>query len=254
MRVQSRVAAVVASLVLAACAYGEKSLAKFTAAHPQAEILPVEFVKQKEAADCGAAAMTSVGRFWGVEVASGSILKTWAPVNRAFGYSIGELYDVSTKLGLASSRLLEPPETVFAMVDDGVPVIAAVAKPYQREDIFDWMLASMVARLVVSAFESEPPTVNHYVVILGSDDRLVYLLDPQDGYRAMTRTTFVDHWSDLTLEFLPDAGTNVAALAPYRAPAGPSAGAFGGPIVTFAGFETLEFDLAAQGARPVRAP
>ena len=27
--------------------------------------------------------------------------------------------------------------------------------------------------------------------------------DPQDGYRAMTRGEFFDHWSDLTLKFVP---------------------------------------------------
>jgi hypothetical protein len=259
MSVVSRVAVFLcAGLGLAACAYGERSLAKFTAAHPQAEILPVAFVKQSEAADCGAAALTSVGQFWGLDVAKGSILKAWAPANPAFGYSIGELHEVSEKLGLASSRLLERPDYVFGVVGEGMPVIAPIAKPYQREDIFDWMLSSMIARLIVSAFESDPPTINHYVVILGADDQLVYVLDPQDGYRAMARDAFVDHWNDVTLEFVPDAGESVAAFVAYRAPAAPTVPiAFDTSLgldmpVSF--IETPEFDLAAQGARVLRAP
>lgn len=218
MRIGSRIAVVAAALSLAACAYGEKSFDKFAAKHPNAELLPVEFVKQKEAADCGAAALTSVSRFWGVDVERGSILREWAPVNRTFGYSIAELHGVSDRLGLSSSRLLERPDYVFGLVEDGVPVIAPIAKPYQRQDVFDFMLSSMLARLVVSAFVVDKPTVNHYVVVLGSDDQLVYLLDPQDGYRVATRNEFLEQWSDLTLKFVPDAGESVAALAPYRAP------------------------------------
>lgn len=255
MAVGSRIAVVLAGLSLAACAYGEKSFDKFSAKHPQAELLPVEFVKQKEAADCGAAALTSVSRFWGLDVALGSIFHAWAPVNRTFGYSIGELHDVSDKLGLASSRLLERPDYVFALVDEGVPVIAPIAKPYQRQDIFDWMLASWLSRLVVSAFVSEQPTINHYVVVLGSDDRFVYLLDPQDGYRAMTRPEFVDHWSDLTLKFVPDAGESVAAFVAYRVP--PEVTVFDMPAAfdstdDFAGDEFA--GLTAQGATLTRAP
>jgi ABC-type bacteriocin/lantibiotic exporter with double-glycine peptidase domain len=217
MPVVSRIAVAAAALSLAACAYGEKSFAVFAAKHPDAHLQPVEFVKQKEAADCGAAALTSVGKFWGADVAPGSIFREWAPANRAFGYSIAELYDVSGRLGLSSSRLLEQPDEVFHLVDEGVPVIAPIAKPYQREDVFDWMLSSMLSRLVVSAFVDKA-TVNHYVVVVGSDDRFVYLLDPQDGYRVAARSDFVEQWSDLTHKFLPDAGQSVAALAPYRAP------------------------------------
>lgn len=256
MSVVSRIGAVVAALSLAACTYGEKSFDKFAAKHPSAELLPVEFVKQKEAADCGAAALTSVSRFWGLDVAAGSIFQAWAPANRTFGYSIAELRDVSDKLGLSSSRLLERPDYVFELVDGGVPVIAPVAKAYQRQDIFDWMLSSMLARLVVSAFVSEPPTVNHYVVVLGSDDQSVYLLDPQDGYRAMARAAFVDHWSDLTLEFVPDAGDSVAAFVAYRAQ--PDITVFDTPAALGAtpgvASEIVGFDLAAGSARVERAP
>jgi hypothetical protein len=218
MLLDRRVAAVVAAAVLGACSHGEASLDKFSARYRGAEILPVEFVKQREAADCGAAALTSVARYWGTEIATGLIFKEWAPANPAFGYSIGELHAASDRLGLASARLLEQPDYVMALVDEGVPVIAPVAKPYERRDVFDFMLASMISRLIVNAFVGSEPTVNHYVVLLGADEQLVYLLDPQDGYRVMARTEFLDRWSDLTLEFVPGAGTNVAAFAAYREP------------------------------------
>lgn len=247
------------ALSLGACAYGEKSFDKFSAKHPGADLLPVEFVKQKEAADCGAAALTSVGRFWGTDVAPGSILKEWSPANRAFGYSIAELHGVSDRLGLASSRLLEQPDYIFDLVEDGVPVIAPISKPYQRQDVFDFMVSSMLARVVVSAF-IESPTVNHYVVVLGSDDQLVYVLDPQDGYRVVPRGEFVEQWSDLTLKFLPDAGESVAAFAPYRAAAEISA--FDEPAASAAAPGATEdiaahdaaMGLTAEGAGITRAP
>lgn len=211
-----RLGVLFAALWLGACAHGETSFAAFSASHGAPEILPVAFVKQKEPADCGAAALTSVGRFWGVDLAAGSIITHWAPANRASGYSIGELHQASTKLGLSSARLLETPDYLLGVVDQGMPVIAPIAKPYERRDVFDFMLASVLSRLIVEAFLAEPPTVNHYVVVLGSDERLVYLLDPQDGYRAMARAEFLDHWSDLTLKFVPEAGANVAAFVAYR--------------------------------------
>jgi len=210
------------ALSLCACAHGEKSFSKFTAAHKGAEILPVEFVAQEKAADCGAAALTSIGRFWGMDVANGAIVAEQAPANPAFGYSVGELYDASNRLGLASSRLLEGPDYVLGLVDEGMPVIAPIAKPYERRDIFDFMLSSMLSRLIVSAFVDQEPTVNHYVVVLGADEGQVYFLDPQDGYRAMARNEFLQHWSDLTIAFVPDAGESVAAFVAWRDPASPA--------------------------------
>jgi ABC-type bacteriocin/lantibiotic exporter with double-glycine peptidase domain len=206
----------ICGLMLSACAHGEKSFEKFAAAHEGAEILPVAFVAQEKAADCGAAALTSVGRFWGVDVPTGAILTDQGPINPAFGYSVGELYDASAKLGLTSSRLLEQPDYLLGLVDDGMPVIAPIAKPYERRDIFDFMVVSMLSRLIVSAFVDEEPTVNHYVVVLGADEDHVYFLDPQDGYRAMARNEFLEHWNDLTLKFVPDAGESVAGFVTWR--------------------------------------
>lgn len=212
-----RISALVAGAIsLGGCAYGEASFEKFSTKYQGAEILPVAFVKQQEPADCGAAALTSVGRFWGADIAEGSILAQSAPANPDAGYSIGELDLATERLGLASSRLLENPDYMMTLVDAGVPVIAPIAKPYERRDIFDFMLASMLSNLIVTAFLGEPPSVNHYVVVLGADDERIYVLDPQDGYRAIARADFLDRWSDLTLKFVPDAGTNVAAFAVYR--------------------------------------
>jgi len=208
-------------LMLCACVHGEKSFEKFAAAHEGAEILPVAFVAQEKAADCGAAALTSVGRFWGVDVPTGAILADQAPVSPAFGYSVGELYDASAKLGLTSSRLLEQPDYLLNLVDEGMPVIAPISKPYERRDIFDFMVSSMLSRLIVSAFVDGEPTVNHHVVVLGADASHVYFLDPQDGYRAMARNEFLAHWNDLTLKFVPDAGESVAAFVAWREPAEP---------------------------------
>lgn len=240
-----RLGVLIVALLLGACAHGEASLATFTSSNRGAAILPVEFVKQKEPADCGAAALTSVSRYWGVDLAPGSMLRHWAPANRAFGYSIGELREASAKLGLSSARLLETPDYVLNVVDQGMPVIAPIAKPYERRDVFDFMLASMLSRLIVEAFLHGAPTVNHYVVVLGSDDQLVYLLDPQDGYRAMSRAEFLDHWSDLTLKFVPDAGANVAAFVAYREEAARVAFDAAPFVEEFAGIEIAANALAA---------
>lgn len=219
-----RIAAALAVLALGACTHGEASFAKFSTKYSGAEILPVAFVKQQEAADCGAAVLTSVGRYWGADIEDGAIQAQAGPNNPAFGYSIGELHNASERLGLASARLLESPDYVLGLVDEGLPVIAPIAKPYERRDVFDYMLASLVSRMIVDAFVGAAPRVNHYVVVLGADDQLVYVLDPKDGYRAMARAEFLDHWSDLTLKFVPDAGENVAAFLAYREP--PPAPAF----------------------------
>jgi predicted double-glycine peptidase len=219
-----RVAVLCAALLLSACAHGETSLTTFSAKYSGAEMLPVAFVEQQAAADCGAAALTSVAQYWGADVAAGSIFAQQAPQNPAFGYSISELHTASERLGLASARLLDTADYMLALVDEGVPVIAPIEKPYERRDIFDFMLASMLSRLIVDAFVGEAASVNHYVVVLGADEQLVYVLDPQDGYRALARSEFLAQWRDLTLEFLPDAGTDVAGFAVYRE--APAASAF----------------------------
>jgi hypothetical protein len=234
-----RFAVLCAALTLGACTHGEVSLTKFSAKYPGAEILPVAFVEQQAAADCGAAALTSVGQYWGAEIAPGSIFAQQKPKNPAFGYSIGELHGVSERLGLTSARLLDTPDYMLTLVDEGVPVIAPIEKPYERRDIFDFMLASMLSRLIVDAFVGEPASVNHYVVVLGADEQLVYVLDPQDGYRALARAEFLAQWRELTLEFVPDAGEDVAGFAMYReAPATPSfdtASSFAPELAGYAG-------------------
>lgn len=196
---------------LGACAQGEASFGKFAARHAEADLLEVSFVKQREAADCGPAALTSVGLFWGAAEPG----QLPAPANHDAGYSIGELREASARLGLASSGLLEAPDFVFGLVEDGMPVVAPLAKPYERRDILDFMLASMVSRWIVQAFTGEP-TVNHYVVVLGVDERFVYVLDPQDGYRALERDAFLAQWRGVTDEFVPDAQGAVAAFVAYR--------------------------------------
>jgi hypothetical protein len=211
-----RFAVLCAGLVLGGCAHGEVSLTKFSAKYPGADILPVAFVEQQAAADCGAAALTSVGQYWGADIVPGSIFAQQKPKSPAFGYSIGELHGVSERLGLTSARLLDTPDYMLALVDEGVPVIAPIEKPYERRDVFDFMLASMLSRLIVNAFVGEPASVNHDVVVLGADEQLVYVLDPQDGYRALARNEFLEQWRALTLEFVPDAGEDVAGFAMYR--------------------------------------
>lgn len=239
------VAVAALAALVGACSHGEASFEKFAARHPGAEILPVEFVKQQQAADCGAAALTSVVRYWGADVAPGSIFAERAPANPAFGYSIGELRTASDKLGLASSRLLEQSDYIMALVDDGLPVIAPIEKPYERRDIFDFMLASMLSRWVVDAFVGGAPTVNHYVVLLGADDQLVYLLDPQDGYRTIERAAFLEQWGAITREFVPDAGANVAALVAYRE--APSASTFDAAATPFSA-ELAGTNMTGAGA------
>lgn len=216
------IAVLMGAAALGACAHGEASFAKFSSKHPGAELLPVGFVKQREAADCGTAALSSVGQFWG---ASGLGPDGTGPEDPEAGYSIGELREASSRLGLASSGLLEAPDYVLGLVEEGMPVIAPLAKPYERRDIFDFMIASMLSRLIVQAFTGEA-TVNHYVVVLGADERLVYVLDPQDGYRALERETFIGQWRALTAEFLPEAGADVAAFVAYRPAPQSSAASF----------------------------
>lgn len=224
------IAVLVGAAALGACAHGEVSFAKFSSKHQGVELLPVAFVKQREAADCGTAALSSVGQFWG---AGGLSSDGTGPEDPEAGYSIGELREASSRLGLASSGLLEAPDYMLGLVEEGMPVIAPLAKPYERRDIFDFMIASMLSRLIVEAFTGEA-TVNHYVVVLGADERLVYVLDPQDGYRALERETFIGQWRALTAEFVAEAGADVAAFVAYRPAPQSSAAAFD---VALAGYD-----------------
>lgn len=214
-------AVLICCAALGACAQGEASFGKFAARHAEADLLKVTFVKQRDAADCGPAALTSVGLFWGAAESG-----VWpAPARNDAGYAIGELREASARLGLASTGLLEAPDYVLGLVEDGMPVVAPIAKPYERRDIFDFMLASMVSRWIVQAFVGEQ-TVNHHVVVLGLDERYVYALDPQDGYRAIERDAFLAQWRGVTDEFVPEAQGAVAAFVAYRPQRAEAAPAF----------------------------
>jgi hypothetical protein len=88
--------------------------------------------------------------------------------------------------------------------------------------------------------------------VLGSDERLVYVLDPQDGYRVVPRGEFLEQWAELTHEFLPEAGGSVAAFAPYRVSTEITLSDV--PGVSALGAADAAGELAAEGAGVTRAP
>ncbi|MHB8095913.1 MAG: C39 family peptidase [Candidatus Aminicenantales bacterium] len=141
-------------------------------------------VRQSTAYSCGAAALQAVLCYWGIEAREDSLMKALG-TNEEAGTSPDNILRVAGENGLqASIREGMTLEDLERSVRAGIPVIA---------DIQAWMDTPESGFSWAGEWED-----GHYVIVLGIDERNVYVEDPSLlGTRGVIpRPEFVDRWHD----------------------------------------------------------
>ena len=141
-------------------------------------------VHQSTTYSCGAAALQAVMSYYGVDKRERALMES-LKTNEDAGTSPGNIIRVAMENGFGA-RIREglTIEDLAAAVRDGIPVIA---------DIQAWTDAAKTGFHWTGDWED-----GHYVVVIGLDDRNVYVEDPSLlGTRGVIpRAEFLERWRD----------------------------------------------------------
>jgi ABC-type bacteriocin/lantibiotic exporter with double-glycine peptidase domain len=146
--------------------------------------VPVKLVVQESQRDCGAAALTSVMRYWDVPVSLAAIGQEYPP-DTTDGYTIGKLLRIARDNGLQAFALPMTEAFIAAQIRLGRPVILPIRKPTAWASVARLPLAGGVYAWLVG---DEVMSLNHYVTVVGYGEGYFYLVDPADGYRKILRS------------------------------------------------------------------
>ncbi|MCP2680420.1 cysteine peptidase family C39 domain-containing protein [Maricaulaceae bacterium NA33B04] len=199
------VAALAIALVAASCAAKYTDIEEFSTRYEAPDLLDMSFVRQQTPTACGAAALESITDYWGNPLRQTFILEQFPPAQPDLGYSMGELRSIAESANFTVFGSLEQPSTVYSTVASGIPALIPVKKPYQYQKITDYTLGAIIRRNTVRAVVGQL-YFNHYVVLIGVDQNFVYILDPQDGYRRLSRPLFEEYWTLITADQLGFSG------------------------------------------------
>jgi ABC-type bacteriocin/lantibiotic exporter with double-glycine peptidase domain len=143
-------------------------------------------VLQDQNDDCGAAALSSVLRFWGHSATSKSILS--AIGRKDHRLRAGDMTTYSRQLGMRSYVFFGTMTDVVHELKRGRPVIVGLGKRF-----------------------AEKKALSHYEVVIGYEpkQKLVLLLDPGKGFQVDTLEGFAEEWTRTKgvtiVTFLPEA-------------------------------------------------
>jgi ABC-type bacteriocin/lantibiotic exporter with double-glycine peptidase domain len=129
-------------------------------------------VLQDTTHDCGAAALSSVMRFWGYPVSSRAIEESLGRKDARL--SAGDIETYARRAGLSSYVFFGTMKDVVHELRAGRPVIVGLGKKYE-----------------------EGKAVSHYEVVVGYEPKkkLVLLLDPGRGWQTDSLDGFAKEWA-----------------------------------------------------------
>lgn len=131
----------------------------------------VPVVRQSGPRDCGAAALSSVLKFWGKDVTPAQI-RADTRLEGA-GLKAGDLRDFTRQQGLTAFVFYGSFDDIRRELSNGRPVIVGTAKPY-----------------------SNGKALTHYEVVVGYnlERRLMLTMDPARGWSENTLVGFLKEW------------------------------------------------------------
>ena len=182
----------VALLAAGGCAAG--SLAQGPHPPSAAYLIAIPDVRQSYDYSCGAAALQSVLAFYGESLSEEEAIALLG-TSEEFGTTPESIVRVATELGLRAEIAEHlTVDDLRSVLGEGVPVIVAIqAWVEERPAGFSW----------AGCWEE-----GHYEVVIGLDERYVYLEDPSlFGTRGRIPVNeFVERWHDYSREASLDPG------------------------------------------------
>lgn len=182
-------------------------------------------VRQSTPYSCGASSLQAVLGYWGSDIGEDELLALLNSTEEQ-GTPPGNIVNASLALGFpAEIRTDVTLPGLESVINAGIPVIVGIGT---------WRNTSP------SPFWADDRNYGHYMVVIGMDDRNVYLEDPAVlGTReVMSRDQFLERWQDISAEDIRNPGAmtcrRVAVFIRGPGPAGSSgitAGTWQGGIV-----------------------
>lgn len=160
-------------------------------------VLPVVHDRQTEGPACGAHALASVVNYWrGPGALDGSALFRRSPPASPSGYSIAELLALARANGLLASAVELPAPALVHELESGRPVLVPVQLPsiyvQQRTlpgaetPVIDLVRNALINRTARVSELTHLTMVNHYLLVVGYQNRTFVVVEPVMGYRTIS--------------------------------------------------------------------
>lgn len=192
-------------------------------------VLPVVHDRQTSGPSCGAHALASVVNYWrGAGTLTGDAIYRQTPPRSPSGYSMAELMTIAQANGLLVSAVRLTDEQITQELEHGRPVLVPVRLPsiyvQQRQlpggdiPIVGLVRNSLIYRAGRVSELTDLALVDHYLLVVGYQDRKFVVVEPVMGYRTISfdkLDRYREHFQDAALVFSgPPRSENSAAEAP----------------------------------------
>ena len=199
-------------------------------------VLPVVHDRQTSGPSCGAHALASVVNYWrGPGTLTGEAIYRQTPPRSPSGYSMAELMSIAQANGLLASAVRLSDEQITQELEHGRPVLVPVRLPsiyvQQRQlpggdlPIVGFLRNGLIYRAGRVSEWTDLALVDHYLLVVGYEDRKFVVVEPVMGYRTIGFDKFDryrEHFQDAALVFSgqPRAETRAAEAPAERYIAG----------------------------------
>lgn len=195
----------------------------------EALVLPVVHDRQTAGPSCGAHALASVVNYWrGEGTLTGEGIYTQTPPRSPSGYSMAELMALAQANGLLASAVRLSDDQIVQELEHGRPVLVPVRLPsiyvQQRQlpggdiPVVGFLRNSLINRAGRVSEWTELALVDHYLLVVGYEDRKFVVVEPVMGYRTISfdkLDRYRQHFRDAALVFSgPPRSENRSAAAP----------------------------------------
>ncbi len=189
-----------ACLLLTACQTNDPAAADhaFRVKHVDFRYSKAPEVRQSSQRSCGAAALTSLIRYWreDAQITEPELIRSY-PSESPTGYPMLQLREIAVAeklLAFAVTLDKDPMNQLTGHLSKGRPVLVAVELPHGRYFAQNLPIIETLDRRTVRVHGVEKPLKAHYLVVMGqSHDRLL-VMDPQYGYVDVPKRDFEQFW------------------------------------------------------------
>jgi predicted double-glycine peptidase len=157
---------------------------------------PVQVVKQTTHYTCGPACLTSVLRYWGVEISLRQVVEKYSK-NEGRHYFLSELQSIAEGEGLKAyifSMDKQPRNEAEQQILKGRPLICAVRLPRHLYLCDGLPILQTSYRALTWALGSRK---DHFVVMFGLKPEKVLIMDPEHGFVLLSWRRFEQAWSQM---------------------------------------------------------
>ncbi len=157
-------------------------------------------IRQTSQRSCGAAALTSLIRYWREDatITEPELQRTY-PSSSPTGYPMLQLREIAVKeqlLAFAVTLDKNPMKQLSDHLGKGRPILVAAQLPHGRYFAKNVPVIETLDRRTVQLHGMKKPLKAHYLVVMGESHDEMLVMDPQYGRVAVNKVDFERFWAD----------------------------------------------------------